>query len=64
MITIRTMKQIASSRTIPGFRSCRSVSRANQGLILDQGRMMVGYAQVLSQDAHRKWRNGVWRSRK
>jgi len=63
MITVRTMKQIASSRTIPGCRSCRTMSHANQGLILDQGRMMVGYAQLLSQDAHRKWRNGVWRFR-
>lgn len=63
MMTIRTMKQIASSRTIPSFRSCRTISRANQGLILDQGRMMMGYAQLLSQDAHRKWRNGTWRSR-
>jgi len=64
MITVRTMKHTANSRTIPSFRSCRTISRANQGLIVDQGRMMLGYAQLLGQDAHRKWRNGVWRSRK
>ncbi|MBF2036560.1 MAG: hypothetical protein IGR92_14065 [Leptolyngbyaceae cyanobacterium T60_A2020_046] len=58
------MKHIASSRTIPSFRSCRSANRANQGMILDQGRMMWGYAQVLTQDAHRKWRNGLWQVRR
>lgn len=61
MIKVRTMKHIATSRTIPSFRSCRSINHANHGLILDQGRMMMGYAQMLTQDAHRKWRNGVWK---
>ncbi|WP_204137691.1 hypothetical protein [Halomicronema sp. CCY15110] len=63
MIQIRTMKQVASSRTIPSFRSCPSARPANQSHLLDQGRMMMGRAQVLAQDAHRQWRNGVWRSR-
>jgi hypothetical protein len=63
MIQIRTMKQVASSRTIPSFRSCPPACPANQSRLLDQGRMMVGRAQVLTQDAHRQWRNGVWRSR-
>ena len=64
MITVRTMKHIASSRTISSFRSCRTVDRANQGVVLDQGRMMLGYAQVLTNDAHRKWRNGLWQVRR
>lgn len=64
MLAVRTMKHIATSRTIPSFRSCRSLSRADQGIILDQGRMMMGYAQVLSKDAHRKWRNGIWQVRR
>ena len=64
MIKLRTMKQVASSRTIPGFRSCRTLSRANQGLTLDQGRMMMGCAQIRAQDAHRQWRNGAWQLRK
>lgn len=66
MITVRTMKHIASSRTIPSFRACRTVkvNRANQGVILDHGRMMLGYAQVLTNDAHRKWRNGLWQVRR
>ena len=64
MITVRTMKQIATSRTIPSFRSNRNLNRANQGIIFDQGRMMLGYAQVLTSDAHRKWRNGLWKVRR
>ncbi|MEO1209547.1 MAG: hypothetical protein AAFX78_08395 [Cyanobacteria bacterium J06638_20] len=64
MITVRTMKHVASGRTIPSFRSCRTINRANQGIILDQGRMMLGYAQVLTKDAHRKWRNGLWQVRR
>ena len=64
MITVRTMKHVASSRTIPSFRSCRTISRATQGVILDQGRMMLGYAQVLTSDSHRKWRNGLWQVRR
>ncbi|NEQ46504.1 MAG: hypothetical protein F6K00_24365 [Leptolyngbya sp. SIOISBB] len=64
MIKLRTMKQVASSRTIPSFRSCRTLNRANQGLIVDQGLMVVGHAQVLAQDAHRQWRNEAWQLRK
>jgi hypothetical protein len=64
MLALRTMKHVATSRTIPSFRSCRTLNRADQGIILDQGRMMMGYAQVLSQDAHRKWRSGIWQIRR
>lgn len=64
MITVRTMKQIATSRTIPSFRSCRTGTRTHQSLILDQGRMIMRYAQVLTNDAHRKWRNGLWQVRR
>lgn len=64
MITLRTMKHVASSRTIPSFRACRSLNRANQSIILDQGRMMMGYAQLLAQDSHRKWRKQVWQVRR
>jgi hypothetical protein len=64
MIKVRTMKHIASSRTIQSFRAYRTISRAHQGIILDQGRMMLGYAQILNNDAHRKWRNGLWQLRR
>mgnify|MGYP001801746688 CR=1 FL=1 len=56
MIKIRTMKHIASSKTADSFRACRAITRANR----EQGRMMLGYAKVLTHDEHRKWRNGMW----
>lgn len=64
MITIRTMKQVASSRTIPSFRSCPTISRNSQSLPLDRGRMTMGSAQLLNHDAHRQWRNNAWQLRK
>jgi len=63
MIQIRTMKQVASSRTIPSFRSCRRLTQADQGQRFDQGRMVMGRTQALTQDARRQWLNSVWRSR-
>ena len=59
MIRIRTMKHVASSRTIPSFRSCRLSSQPDQASIIDQGRMTMGRAQMRAQDVHRKWRNSV-----
>jgi hypothetical protein len=56
MLSIRTMKHIATSATIPSFRSCRTQSRAYHTVLVDQGRIMQGYAQVLAEDARRKWR--------
>jgi hypothetical protein len=56
MLPIRTMKHVATSGTIPSFRSCRTQSRAYHTVLVDQGRMMQSYAQVLAQDARRKWR--------
>ena len=64
MIKVRTIKHIASSRTIPSFRSCRTLSKTPQASILDQGRMVLGYAQILANDSHRKWRNGLWQMRR
>lgn len=64
MISIRTMKHVATSRTIPSFRSCRTLSRAAHSLIEDQGRMMTGYAEVLTKDAQRKWLALQWQGRR
>lgn len=64
MLTIRTIKHIATSRTIPSFRSCRTPNRMAASLIHDQGRMLAGYAQVLTSDAQRQWRDMMWRSRR
>jgi len=60
MLTIRTARHLPSCRTIASFRSCRTVSRSYHSILQDQGRMMTGYAQLLAQDARRKWRNSQW----
>lgn len=63
MLPIRTMQHIATSRTIPSFRSCRTQSRTYHTILNDQGRMMQEYALVLASDARRKWRNVQAQSR-
>ena len=63
MLTVRTMKQIATSRTIPSFRSCRTTSQLLASQIQDQGRVLAGYAQVLTQETQRQRRAMIWRQR-
>lgn len=64
MIAIRTLRQIATSRTIRSFRSCKTPSRTHYSLIRDQGRMMMGYAEVLTEEAQRQWRCVQWQRRR
>lgn len=56
MIPIRTMQHVATSRTIPSFRSCPSLDLSNPSPLIDQGRMLTGYAQVMAQETRRHWR--------
>jgi hypothetical protein len=64
MITIRTMKQVATSRSIPSFSSAPS----NMGIssrVVDpcgicgaaRGRMVAGYSQVVNHEIRRQLRN-------
>jgi 5-formyltetrahydrofolate cyclo-ligase len=62
MITIRTMKQIATSRSIPSFRSTGSCSRL-QRTAIDQGRRVAGYAHMQDEETRRQWRNQMWQNR-
>ncbi len=57
MITLRTMQHVATSRTIPSFRSCPSLDLGNPSPLIDQGRMMSGYAQVMAQETRRYWQH-------
>lgn len=56
MIPIRTMKHVATSRTIPSFRSCPSLDLSNPSALIDQGRMITGYAQIMAHETRRQWR--------
>lgn len=64
MIAVRTMKQIATSRALSSVRSGRTVNRDDHSGTVNQGRTMLGYEQVLTNEAHRKWRNGLWQVRR
>jgi hypothetical protein len=62
MILIKTMKQLATARTIPSFR----VSGSNAQLHFvrsDQSRRLSGYAQIQSHELRRQWLNRVWENR-
>jgi hypothetical protein len=56
MMTIRTMKQVATSRTIPSFRSVPS-SMGISSQAIDRGRMVAGYSQVVNHETRRQIRN-------
>ncbi|MGF1567766.1 MAG: hypothetical protein ACFCVD_06810 [Nodosilinea sp.] len=60
MLTLRTAQHIATSRTIPSFRSCRT--HAGSRIWSDQGRIGQGQAQRLTQEARRQWLKGQWRT--
>ena len=63
MLTIRTMNHVSTSRTIPSFRACRSLSRCPSA-VQDQGRRLMGVANVLTRDSQRRWRNVLWQGRR
>ncbi|KGF72137.1 hypothetical protein DO97_11925 [Neosynechococcus sphagnicola sy1] len=62
MIAIKTIKQIATSRTIPSFRSGRVVTGLSYKAS-DKARMATGYAQLLASRARRRWLNRLYSSR-
>ncbi len=62
MITIRTMKQIATSRTIASFRAGSSLNRV-QSASQDQARIVAGLVQAQMQESRRLWLHGLYWSR-
>jgi hypothetical protein len=56
MMTIKTMKQLATSRSIPSFRSAPS-SMGISSRVVDRGRMVAGYSQVVNHETRRQIRN-------
>jgi hypothetical protein len=62
MITIRTMKQLSTSRSIPSFRSApSSMGISSRGV--DRGRMVAGCSQVVNHETRRQIRNQQMRLR-
>jgi hypothetical protein len=59
MITIKTMKQIATSSALLGARSCSSLSGLRYA---QQERLqrLIGHSQIAKQETRRQWLNGQW----
>ena len=53
MIAIKTMKQVATSRTIPSFRAVPSMMEISSRAV-DRGRMVAGYSQVVNHETRRQ----------
>jgi hypothetical protein len=62
MLTIRTMKQIATSRTIASSRTA-SLFGKKQVVESDRHRIAAGHAQMQTQKAHRQWLIAMYRNR-
>jgi hypothetical protein len=56
MITVKTMKQVATSRTIPSFRSVPSIMEISSQAV-DRGRIAAGYSQMVNHETRRQIRN-------
>ncbi|KAM3097643.1 hypothetical protein ACKFKF_19650 [Phormidesmis sp. 146-12] len=62
MITVKTMKQIATSRVIPG---CRAANHLG-GLLSnsdDRARIASGMGRMRSSQARRQWLNRLYQTR-
>lgn len=59
MITIRTMKQIATSRSLRSFRSAGSRLVASSAAV-DRARIGAERDRQAGQEALRQWRNDAW----
>lgn len=55
MITLRSFKQIPTSRTIPSFRACLRSRQGASSPLQDQGRIAAGQAQRQANEARRQW---------
>lgn len=62
MIRVKTMKQAATSRVIPSFRSTRARNRLHS-VDIDQQRIIVGCAQIVEQEFLRQRRIQMWQNR-
>jgi len=63
IIRIKTMKQIATSRTIRGVRSCNSLLGIWSNFTDDQARIAADRAQMLANEIRRQWLNIADRNR-
>ncbi|TVQ07534.1 MAG: hypothetical protein EA368_14005 [Leptolyngbya sp. DLM2.Bin27] len=63
MLTIRTLRQIATSRTIPSFRSAPSRSQGCGQPLADSGRMGYHQRRAQAEEVRRQWLQQQWQNR-
>lgn len=63
MLTLRTLRQIASSRTIPSFRSVPSRSQKGGDRVADMGRIGYHHSRAQAQESRRQWLQQQWQNR-
>ncbi len=59
MISIKSMRQIPTSHTIPGFRAMKTVGRSHH-LSIEYARQSAGKYQQLAHIARLQWLNQQW----
>ncbi|MBD2105665.1 hypothetical protein [Nodosilinea sp. FACHB-13] len=63
MLTIRTLRQIATSRTIPSFRSVPSRSQGDRLRPVDASRIGQQQSRAQAEEARRQWLQQQWQNR-
>ncbi|PZU93422.1 MAG: hypothetical protein DCF32_23260 [Leptolyngbya sp.] len=63
MLTLRTLRQIATSRTIPSFRSAPSRSQGDRLRPVDAHRMGHQHSRAQAEEARRQWLQQQWQNR-
>ena len=57
MLRPKTMRQIATSKTIPSFRSCPSYFNTWADMVGDRARIAADQAQILANEIRRRYLN-------
>lgn len=63
MLTLRTLRQISTSRTIPSFRSAPNRSLGQLPRLIEAGRMGHHRARVQAEEGRRQWLQNQWQRR-
>ncbi|NJR50373.1 MAG: hypothetical protein HC780_13220 [Leptolyngbyaceae cyanobacterium CSU_1_3] len=62
MITVKTMKQIATSSVVPSYRSVSHLSHPSSR-VLDRARVAAGFGRMSFSEARRQWLSDVYLTR-
>ncbi|NJL49463.1 MAG: hypothetical protein HC929_21000 [Leptolyngbyaceae cyanobacterium SM2_5_2] len=63
MLTIRTYRQVADSRSIPSFRACPSLSHGSGDDLGELGRWVQSQGRIRAAESRRQWLSRQWQTR-